>query len=208
MVKIRKTASIENGLMEVITILSEEEIQEAIGKGSSYIRKCSNPDLPQQIDHNDSFKLDRACIKKGKGHPLLTSHEYMVTQELEKSDSHEDNDIDEMLVRSTILHGKLTEVVKQSEDPKSDMGKEISPLEKKEIMSFSGYAYLKNVDHLLPVVLKDQILKAPKSLGGLVINGDIKEIDGKNNIIIRKQVVNKGLIERGLQWLKTKIKYF
>ena len=134
MAKIRKTASIENGLMEVIAILSEEEIQEAIGKGSSYIRKCSNPDLPQQIDHNDSFKLDKACIKKGKGHPLLTSHEYMVTQVLEKSDGHEDNDIDEMLVRSTILHGKLTEVVKQSEDPKSDRGKEVSPLEKKEIM--------------------------------------------------------------------------
>ena len=114
--------------------MSKDEIQEAIGKCSSYIRKCSNPDLPQQIDHNDSFKLDRACIKKGKGHPLLTSHEYMVTQELEKSEGNEDNDIDEMLVRSTILHGKLTEVVKQSEDPKSDRGKEISPLEKKGIM--------------------------------------------------------------------------
>ena len=134
MAKIRKTASIENGLMEVITVLSEEEVQEAIGKGSSYIRKCSNPDLPQQIDHNDSFKLDRACIRKGKGHPLLASHEYMVIQELEKFSSHLDNDIDEMLVRSTILHGKLTEVVKQSEDPKSDSGKKISPLEKKEIM--------------------------------------------------------------------------
>ena len=134
MVKIRKAASIENGLMEVTKILSEEEIQEAIGKGSSYIRKCSNPDLPQQIDHNDSFKLDRACIKKGKGHPLLTSHEYMITQELEKFEGNENNDIDEMLVKSTILHGKLTEVVKQSEDPKSDMGKEVSPLEKKEIM--------------------------------------------------------------------------
>ena len=84
MAKIRKMASIENGLMEVITVLSEEEIQEAIGKGSSYIRKCSNPDLPQQIDHNDSFKLDRACFKKGKGHPLLTSHEYMIAHELEK----------------------------------------------------------------------------------------------------------------------------
>jgi len=134
MAKIRKTASIENGLMEVITVLSEEEIQEAIGKGSSYIRKCSNPDLPQQIDHNDSFKLDKACIKKGKGHPLLTSHEYMVTQELEGFKGSENNDIDEMLVKSTILHGKLTEVVKQSEDPKSDRGKEVSPLEKKEIM--------------------------------------------------------------------------
>ena len=134
MAKIRITASIENGLMEVITILSEEEIQEAIGKGSSYIRKCSNPDLPQQIDHNDSFKLDRACIKKGKGHPLLTSHEYMIAHELEKFEGNKDNDIDEMLVRSTILHGKLTEVVKQSEEPKSDRGKEVSPLEKKEIM--------------------------------------------------------------------------
>ena len=105
MAKIRKTASIESGLMEVTKILTEEEIQEAIGKGSSYIRKCSNPDLPQQIDHNDSFKLDRACIKKGKGHPLLTSHEYMVAHELEKFEGNEDNDIDEMLVRSTILHG-------------------------------------------------------------------------------------------------------
>ena len=134
MAKIRKMASIESGLMEVITVLNEEEIQEAIGKGSSYIRKCSNPDLPQQIDHNDSFKLDRACFKKGKGHPLLTSHEYMIAHELEKFEGNKDNDIDEMLVRSTILHGKLTEVVKQSEDPKSDRGKEISPLEKKEIM--------------------------------------------------------------------------
>ena len=134
MAKIRNAASIESGLMEVTKILTEEEIQEAIGKGSSYIRKCSNPDLPQQIDHNDSFKLDKACIKKGKGHPLLTSHEYMITQELEKFEGNEDNDIDEMLVRSTILHGKLTEVVKQSEDPKSDRGKEVSPLEKKEIM--------------------------------------------------------------------------
>jgi hypothetical protein len=134
MVKIRNAASIESGLMEVTKILTEEEIQEAIGKGSSYIRKCSNPDLPQQIDHNDSFKLDKACIKKGKGHPLLTSHEYMIVHELEKFKGNEDNDIDEMLVRSTILHGKLTEVVKQSEDPKSDSGNKISPLEKNEIM--------------------------------------------------------------------------
>tara|TARA_B100000965_G_C19526158_1_gene728928 strand:- start:145 stop:612 length:468 start_codon:yes stop_codon:yes gene_type:complete len=134
MVKIRKTASIENGLMEVTKILSEEEIQNAIGKGSSYIRKCSNPDLPQQIDHNDSFKLDRACIKKGKGHPLLTAHEYMITQELEKLEGNKDNDIDSMLVKSTILHGKLTEVVKDSESEASDRGSIISPLEKKEIM--------------------------------------------------------------------------
>ena len=134
MAKIRKQASIENGIMEVLKILTEEEIQDAIGKGSSYLRKCSNPDLPQELDHNDSVKLDLQCIKKGMGHPLCNSHEYILVNELEKNDNHRSNDIDEMLVKSTILHGKLTEVVKLSEDPKSDGGKEISKLEKKEIM--------------------------------------------------------------------------
>ena len=133
MAKIRKNASIESGLMEVLKILSDEEINRAIGKTSSYIRKCSNPDLPQQIDHNDSFKLDQACIQKGKAPPLLTSYEYMIAQLLEKSDNFENKDINEMLVKSTILHGKLTELVKNAKDPKGDRGDEISPIEKKDI---------------------------------------------------------------------------
>jgi len=133
MAKIRKTASIENGLMEVIKILSEEEIKAAIGKSSSYIRKCSNPDLPQQIDHNDSFLLDKACIEKGKAPPLLTAHEYMIAKEFDKIDTPESKDISQILVKSTILHGKLTELIHQAQDPKSDKGVEISVLEKKEI---------------------------------------------------------------------------
>ena len=134
MAKIRKTASIENGIMQVLKILNEEEIQKAIGKGSSYLRKCSNPDLQQQIDHNDSIKLDLACIKKGKAPHLCLAHEYIIANVSDNLDSHKLNDIDEMLVKSTILHGKLTEVVKLAEDPKSDKGIEISKLEKKEIM--------------------------------------------------------------------------
>ena len=86
-------------------------------------------DLP-----SNTIKLDIACIKKGKAPPLLSSHQYIVTNVSDSLDSHKHNDIDEMLVKSTILHGKLTEVVKQSEDPKSDLGKDISSLEKKEIM--------------------------------------------------------------------------
>ena len=134
MAKIRKLASIENGIMEVLKILSEEEIQEAIGKGSSYLRKCSNPDLPQQLNHNDSIKLDTKCIQKGKGHPLFDSHEYIVINELENVETHKTNDIDDLLVKSNILHGKLSESVKLAEDSKSELGKEISKLEKKEIM--------------------------------------------------------------------------
>jgi len=133
MAKIRKTASIENGLMEVVQLLSEDEIQAAIGKGSSYVRKCSNPDLPQEIDHNDSFKLDKACIAKGKAPPLLTSHEYMVAHELENIDTVESKDLSQILVRSTILHGKLTELIHNAQHAKSDKGVEISVLDKKDI---------------------------------------------------------------------------
>ena len=133
MAKIRKTASIENGLMEVLKILNEEEVQAAIGKSTSYIRKCSNPDLPQQIDHNDSFLLDKACIEKGKAPPLLTSHEFMIAKEFDKVETAAAKDISQILVRSTILHGKLTELIHNAQDPKSDKGETISVLEKKEI---------------------------------------------------------------------------
>ena len=133
MAKIRKTASIENGLMEVLKILNDEEVQAAIGKGTSYIRKCSNPDLPQQIDHNDSFLLDKACIEKGKAPPMLTSHEFMIAREFDKVETAAAKDISQILVRSTILHGKLTELIHNAQDPKSDKGETISILEKKEI---------------------------------------------------------------------------
>ena len=134
MAKIRRLASIESGIMQVLKILSDKEIEDAIGKGSSYLRKCSNPDLPQQIDHNDSLKLDIACIKKGKAPPLCNAHEYIIASELKNFNTNKFNDIDEMLVKSTILHGKLTEVVKLAEEEESDKGSDISPLEKKEIM--------------------------------------------------------------------------
>tara|TARA_B100001741_G_C16479446_1_gene564079 strand:- start:227 stop:694 length:468 start_codon:yes stop_codon:yes gene_type:complete len=135
MATIRKTASIENGIMRVLKILNDEEILAAIGKTSSYLRKCSNPNDPDRhIDHNDSVRLDLACIKKGKAPPLLRAHEYIVANVADNLESHKLNDIDEMLVKSTILHGKLTEVVKLAEDPKSDEGKEISKLEKKKII--------------------------------------------------------------------------
>ena len=133
MAKVRKIGSIENGIMQVLKILSDDEIFKAIGKTSSYLRKCSNPTLKQEIDHNDSIKLDLECIKKGKSPPLLTEHEYKIVNNYDETD-HKLNDIDSMLVKSTILHGKLQEVIKLAEDEKSEQGKQISDLEKKEIM--------------------------------------------------------------------------
>jgi len=133
MAKIRKTASIERGIEEVVKILTEEEIQLAIGKSVSFLRKCSDPDQPQQIDHNDSFKLDKACILKGKAPPLLSAHEFMISKEFEKLDPDKTKNIKDMLVKFTILHGKLNEVITKAYDPKGDRGQNISQLEKKEI---------------------------------------------------------------------------
>jgi len=133
MAKIRKISSIENGLAEVIKILSEEEIEEAIGKSVSFLRKCSDPDQPQQIDHNDSIKLDLACIKKKKAPPLLNSHEYIMSTLFDNNKINSDDDLDSVLVKFTILHGKLVEVIKKAQDPNSDKGEEISAVEKKEI---------------------------------------------------------------------------
>ena len=132
MVKIRKIASLENGLADVIKILSEDEIEATIGKGISFIRKCSDPDQPQQIDHNDSFKLDQACMKKNKAPPMLNSHRFMISQ-IYDGKNHEENDVDDMLVKFTILYGKLNESINNSQDPNSDKGIQISDLEKKEI---------------------------------------------------------------------------
>ena len=42
MAKIRKIASIEKGIEEVLKILNEDEIQNAIGKGASFLRKCGS----------------------------------------------------------------------------------------------------------------------------------------------------------------------
>ena len=133
MAKIRKLASIENGLTEVIKILNEDEIEEAIGKGVSYLRKCSDPDQPNQIDHNESLKLDLACIKKNKSPPLLNCHEHKIAQDLDGIKVSENNDLDDVLIRFTILHGKLIEAIELAQDPNSDQGEKISELEKKDI---------------------------------------------------------------------------
>ena len=132
MVKIRKAASLENGLADVIKILSEDEIEATIGKRVSFLRKCSDPDQPQQIDHKDSFKLNAACIAKNKAPPMLSAHRFMISQIFDNK-KHQENDVDDMLVKFTILHGRLNEVINNAHDEQGDDGKEISELEKKEI---------------------------------------------------------------------------
>ena len=120
--------------------LRKVELNEGLQKIGKYaFEDCTSlssitlPSTLTEIDHNDSFKLDKACIAKQKAPPLLTSHEYMINNVLENIDTTESKDLSQILVRSTILHGKLTELIHYAQDPKSDKGSEISVLEKKDI---------------------------------------------------------------------------
>ena len=81
MAKNRELSSIEHGLAEAIKNLKTEIIEEVTGKSESYIRKCSDPDLEQQLDHRDAIKIDKACVERGLSPYLLRSHEYIILKE-------------------------------------------------------------------------------------------------------------------------------
>ena len=150
MPKIRKIASIERGLEEVVQALTEEEIKQAINKGSSYVRKCSDPSpdndgIKRNIDHIDSVKLDIKCIQKGISPPLLSAHQFMIDQEKSKNRSNF-GEVNQMLVKFSILEGELNKVVIEATDPKSPDGEKITALEKKKV-----FEAIKNIE--------DKILK-------------------------------------------------
>ena len=150
MPKLRKIASIERGLEEVVQSLTEEEIKQAINKGSSYVRKCSDPQpdndgVKRNIAHADSIKLDIKCIEKGISPPLLTAHQFIIDQ---AKSEHKTNlgDVSNMLVKFSVLEGELNKVVIEATDPKSPDGEKITALEKKKV-----FEAIKNIE--------DKILK-------------------------------------------------
>ena len=85
MTKIREPLSIEQVLSNVIKKLDENNIKNITNKSASHFRKCSDPDLEQQLDHRDAVKIDKACIQKGLAPYLLNSHNYIILKELEKA---------------------------------------------------------------------------------------------------------------------------
>ena len=113
MAKIREISSIEHGLAEAIKNLKAELIEKATGKSESFIRKCSDPDLDQQLDHRDAVKIDKACIENGLAPFLLRAHEYIILKELENSKA-QNHDINELLVKFSILKDFASLIVSTS----------------------------------------------------------------------------------------------
>ena len=130
--KIRKIASIEKGLEDVLKALNEEEIKDAIGKTKDYIAKCSDPEpadgVKRSIDHYQSVALDRACVRKGISPPLLTAHQYMIDEEKSKHQS-DLGDLNRLLVRFTILDGDLKKVIDKEKDTDGPGQEKITVLE-------------------------------------------------------------------------------
>ena len=108
--KIRKIASIEKGLEDVLKALNEKEIKDAIGKTKDYIAKCSDPEpadkITRNIDHYQSVALDKACIKKGISPPMLTAHQFMIDEEKAKNQSNF-VDIKKKLIKHKIPKGQM-----------------------------------------------------------------------------------------------------
>ena len=132
MAKNRELSSIEHGLAEAIRNLKTEVIEEVTGKSESYIRKCSDPDLEQQLDHRDAVKIDKACIENNLAPYLLNSHNYIIMKELAKANLGNQS-INELLVQFTISLGKLLDSIKTAKSSKGERGELISAAEKKEI---------------------------------------------------------------------------
>ena len=132
MAKNRELSSIEHGLAEAIRNLKAEVMEEVTGKSESYIRKCSDPDLEQQLDHRDAVKIDKACIENGLAPYLLNSHNYIIMKELAKANLGNQS-INELLVQFTISMGKLLDTIKTAKSSKGEKGESISAAEKKEI---------------------------------------------------------------------------
>ena len=70
-------------------------------------------------------------LRKEK-HSTFTAYEHMIAEILDSNPDIENKDINEMLVKSTILHGKLTELVKDAKDPKAIEGLKFLHLKKKK----------------------------------------------------------------------------
>ena len=141
MAKIREISSIERGLSEAIKDLKSKVIEEVTGKSESFIRKCSDPDLDQQLDHRDAVKIDRACVERGLTPYLLRAHEYIILKELKNLKVDQAN-LNELLIKFTILHGQLMDVINSAKSKEGHKGENISSVEKKEI--FEAFEALEN----------------------------------------------------------------
>lgn len=129
----REFASLNQALLEIIRNLDENIIKDNTGKTKDYFRRCSDPrpDNKRNLQHNDSIKLDIACLREGMGHPLLSSHQLQIKKFMSQSNQH--IDLDKTIVNMTIRLGSLADEIEKAMDPDSPGGEKIDMYEKDDL---------------------------------------------------------------------------
>lgn len=133
----RKFLSIEQGLQNAISDLRSRKIdfEKEIGRNEKYLRKCSDEnDLDRNLDLKDAISIDKSLLNNGFGNTMLKVFQAQIElhiKELHQSKTHED--IKNILFEINNACAKLITIVRESKDPNSDMGEEISSSEKSSI---------------------------------------------------------------------------
>ena len=129
---VRKVLSIEQAIKTLFKKLSKDDWKEATGKSESHFRKCSAvDDLNHLIHHADSIKIDKYCMSKGMGHPMLDIHEEILDAEL--LDEKKLPRVSDTLITMGGRIGRLMDTAHQAIDPNSPDGSSLSQSEKDKI---------------------------------------------------------------------------
>ena len=62
------------------------------------------------MDHKDAVKIGKACVERGLTPYLLRAHEYIILKELKNTKANPE-DLSDLLIKFTILHGQLMDVL-------------------------------------------------------------------------------------------------
>ena len=129
---IRKLISLELAIKNCIKDLKNEGLKEATGKSESHFRKCSDENnKDNNIHHKDSIEIDKACLKKGFGSPMLTAHESIL--ESEKIKLRKSENTSNTLINIGAKIGRLMEATQKATEDDSEMGDKLSQKEKELI---------------------------------------------------------------------------
>lgn len=128
----RKLLSLELALKNIIKDLKKDEIKEITGKSESHFRKCTDVNnKDNNIHHKDSIEIDKYCLKKGYGNPMLIAHESILEAERIKLNKYED--ASNTLINIGAKIGRLMETTQKAIEDESDQGKKLSQREKQSI---------------------------------------------------------------------------
>ena len=107
-------------MSEAIKNLKSKVIEEVTGKSESFIRKWWS--RFRSTIRPDAVKIDKAYVEKGLTPYLLRAHEYIILKELKNLKVDQEN-LNELLIKFTILHGQLMDVINTAKVKKDIKGK-------------------------------------------------------------------------------------